>query len=90
MWECGKHLYNGFVFTIFGNMGNLEDANYGLCKIDAKNRITLPKKVLDLLNIDGGDFVCIERVDDNICIHKAYFCVRKKNGGGIDGNGKKD
>ena len=82
MWDCGKYLYSGFVFTIFGNMGKCEDTNYGTCKMDGKNRITLPGRVLDFLNIGSGDLVSIEHYDGSLCLHKAYIVVRRNNGNG--------
>jgi len=51
----------------------------GICKIDARNRITLPKDVLNRLNVTSGDIVSIENNNGNICILKAYISVRRNN-----------
>jgi len=64
-----------------GNMGNLEDTTFGTCKIDSKNRITLPGKVLEHLRLEAGDLVSIENTDGMLCIHKAYIVVRRNGNG---------
>lgn len=69
-------------------MGNMEDATLGTCKIDSKNRITLPPKVLDFLKITNGDLVSIENDGKCLCLRKAYIVVRRNNhnGGGMNGD----
>lgn len=87
-----KTIYTGFVFTIIGNMENLDDAIYGTCKIDSKNRITLPPKVMNFLKISPGGLVSIEKNDSALCLLKAYICVKrncKRVGGGNNEEGSK-
>jgi len=87
-----KTIYTGFVFTIIGNMEKLDDATYGTCKIDSKNRITLPPLVMNFLKISPGGLVSIEKNDDVLCLLKAYICVKRnknKCGGGNDEEGSK-
>lgn len=79
IWECGKHLYSDFVFTINGNMEKLEDTTYGTCKIDSKNRITLPPKAMNFLKLTAGELVSIEKNNGNLCLLKAYIYVKRNN-----------
>ena len=77
MWECGKYLYISYVFTIIGNMEKLDDTIYGTCRIDSKNRITLPPKVMEFLRLNPKDLVSIEKNNDVLCLLKAYIYVKR-------------
>jgi len=67
-----------FFITICGNMGLLEDGKV-TCKIDSKNRITLPPGVMSFLNLSSGDLVSIERNGSSLSLHKAYICVKRNS-----------
>jgi len=58
----------------------------GICKIDERKRITLPKPVLKFLNLNSGDLVSIENDDNFLCLHKAYICIKRNKNkcGGVD------
>lgn len=59
----------------------------GISKLDSKKRITLPNKVLEILNLKIGDYVSIEHHNGTVCILKGYFVVRGRcnaNNGGKD------
>lgn len=49
----------------------------GISKIDNRNRITLSRKAIDHLNLQSGDYVSIELVDNSLCLFKAYYNVRR-------------
>ena len=68
-------------------MEKLDNSIYGTCKIDGKHRITLPRKVLNFLNIATGDLVSIEKNENYLCLHKAYICVKRNAHGSGDGIG---
>ena len=65
--------------TQYGNMGNIDIKPI---KIDDRNRVTLPKWVLDDINCKSGDFVAFEKSNGRNCIYKAFFGVRRNNGNG--------
>ena len=67
-------------------MGKTDINNMGICKIDARNRITLPPTVMQHLNLNSGNHITIEEQDGVLKLYKAYFGVRRNNNGN-NGNG---
>ena len=91
MWNCGKDL-NRDLLLLIGNMEKANLSQLGICKLDSKKRITLPSKVLEILNLEIGDYVSVEHNNGTICILKGYFVVKGRNnynGGGNDGSARK-
>lgn len=57
-------------------MDKEQSPQLGISKLDDKNRITIPKKVLIFLNLKSGDYLSIEQHNNTICLLKGYFAVR--------------
>ena len=70
-------------------MGKPEKNNYRICKIDSRNRISIPPEVMEKLNLESGNHISIEEHDGQLCIFKAYFGVRRNGISRGDGGNKK-
>jgi AbrB family looped-hinge helix DNA binding protein len=77
-WE--NYLYAVFI-THYGKVGNNMD-NIEKSRIDDKKRITLPKTIMEALNLTPGDYVAYEIVNGEVHLRKGFLYVRRKNGNG--------
>lgn len=66
-------------------MGKNNNSSLGIVKVDARNRVTLPKSVLDLLNLEAGNHISYVKDGNGIRICKAYFGVMKNHCADVGG-----
>jgi len=51
----------------------------GTRKIDQVNRVSIPPEIMKFLNLKPKDYVCFDKTNENVCIFKAYLCVKRNN-----------